>query len=229
MGNGRDAYREFHQRRHRTLLELLRAYVPQRRLRGLDVGGGGDIGGLAGEVREQLVEEWHAVDLGDDVERGQRQGVQAVACDIDCEPLPYPDGNFDLVLFASVIEHLYNPHHAVREVARVLKPEGVLILEAPNAVALGRRIDAVLGKNSFRWFNQYNALQDKAFMKFCAVFYTAEEIRALLSPYFMVLEQRYGMHDPPAGRVKRRLREIVFRLNPRLGDCFFIVAKRQPV
>ncbi|MCX5769573.1 MAG: class I SAM-dependent methyltransferase [Candidatus Hydrogenedentes bacterium] len=222
----RDEYKQFHRRRHAMLLKLLGRHVPGKVDRALDAGGGGDVSGLGAILRDRFAGEVHAVDLGADVEEGRRQGVIAVECDIDRQPLPYPNGHFDLVVFASVIEHLYNPAFALAELARVTRPAGTLILEAPNAVALGRRLDALAGRNPFEWFNRYNALQNKARMEHCSVFYTAEEVERLLVNNFTVLERRYCMHDPKLNMVKKLVRESAFRFRPRLGDCFFVVARR---
>ena len=222
----RDEYKQFHRRRHAMLLELLGRHVPQKADRALDAGGGGDVAGLGAVLRDRFAGEVHAVDLGADVEEGRRQRIRAVECDIDRQPLPYPDGHFDLVVFASVIEHLYDPAFALGELARVTRPGGTLILEAPNAVALGRRLDALAGRNPFEWFNLYNALQNKARMEHCAVFYTAEEVERLLVNNFTIIERRYCMHDPHCTIFKKLAREAAFRVLPRVGDCFFIAARR---
>jgi SAM-dependent methyltransferase len=208
------------------LLEVLERHVPAKVARCLDIGGGGDVANAAGVLRERFAEELYALDLGDDVERDQAHGVIARAFDVDQGSLPYPNVHFDLVLFASVIEHLYNPHMVLSEITRVLRPGGILLLEAPNAVALGRRFDALAGHNPFRWFNQYNALENKAFMEYCSVFYTVEEIESALRARFNILERRFGMHDPPVNVFKRLSRAAAFRVNPRLADWFLVVARR---
>ncbi|NJL92787.1 MAG: class I SAM-dependent methyltransferase [Anaerolineae bacterium] len=46
--------------------------------------------------------------------------------------LPYANATFDGITLADVIEHLQDPAHAVMEMARVLKPGGVLALSTPN-------------------------------------------------------------------------------------------------
>jgi SAM-dependent methyltransferase len=46
----------------------------------------------------------------------------------DVRRLPYHDGSFDLVLSGHVIEHLPDPVEALREMARVLRPGGRLVL-----------------------------------------------------------------------------------------------------
>jgi SAM-dependent methyltransferase len=63
--------------------------------------------------------------------------VQVAACDVETDPLPFPDGAFDCVLFNEVLEHLrINPIHALREVRRVLRPGGTLLLSTPNLRSL---------------------------------------------------------------------------------------------
>lgn len=45
--------------------------------------------------------------------------------------LPFADSSFDTVLSTSVFEHLHSPDIAWDEVARVLRPGGIFILEVP--------------------------------------------------------------------------------------------------
>ncbi len=47
--------------------------------------------------------------------------------------LPYEDSFFDTVYMGQVIEHLRNPGYALKEISRVLKADGVLIVDTPNA------------------------------------------------------------------------------------------------
>ena len=50
-----------------------------------------------------------------------------------------PDASFDLVTARHVIEHIADPAAFVAEIARVLKPGGMMVIKTPNAQALGRR------------------------------------------------------------------------------------------
>lgn len=54
--------------------------------------------------------------------------------------LPYEDASFDVVLLVEVIEHLENHRMALGELARILKPNGVLVLTTPNIMRLNSRL-----------------------------------------------------------------------------------------
>jgi 2-polyprenyl-3-methyl-5-hydroxy-6-metoxy-1,4-benzoquinol methylase len=46
--------------------------------------------------------------------------------------LPFVDRSFDVVVSGDVIEHLKDPAYHLREICRVLKPEGALVLTTPK-------------------------------------------------------------------------------------------------
>lgn len=80
-------------------------------------------------------------------ERMNRMSILVDVCNIDSGQLPYKKGEFDLVVFFEVIEHLLNPHHALNEIYKVLRDEGVLILSTPNLSKLSNRIRLLAGKS----------------------------------------------------------------------------------
>lgn len=60
---------------------------------------------------------------------------------VEEDEFPYPDDSFDVVLFCEMIEHmLMDPLATLRQIHRVLRPDGALILTTPNVA----RIDNVL-------------------------------------------------------------------------------------
>ena len=64
---------------------------------------------------------------GFDIEPGP--GVDVVLA--NSEANPFPDGSFDAVISANTLEHTRRPWVIVREMARVLKPGGVMFLLVP--------------------------------------------------------------------------------------------------
>jgi len=56
----------------------------------------------------------------------------------DLQDLQFPDGFFDVVMTAEVLEHVPDEQFAIREIARVLSPGGHLVLEVPYAHHLER-------------------------------------------------------------------------------------------
>jgi SAM-dependent methyltransferase len=67
--------------------------------------------------------------LGDEQLRHGGYGQIDYRCDI--ASVPVADGTFDAILCTEVLEHVREPIKAVREMARILKPGGRLMLTAP--------------------------------------------------------------------------------------------------
>lgn len=49
----------------------------------------------------------------------------------DAKELPFPENSFDTALLIQVLEHVDSPDKVIKEAARVLKPNGVLIISVP--------------------------------------------------------------------------------------------------
>lgn len=64
--------------------------------------------------------------------KASERGSQVVFQQADACSLPFPDEGFDVVFSCECLEHLPDPAGAVREMARVLKPGGALILTTEN-------------------------------------------------------------------------------------------------
>jgi SAM-dependent methyltransferase len=45
----------------------------------------------------------------------------------------FPDDSFDAVVMLGVLEHILNPIETLREAVRILKKDGILVVEVPNA------------------------------------------------------------------------------------------------
>ncbi len=53
---------------------------------------------------------------------------------------PFADGTFDAITMWNVFEHLYNPRQVIAELARLLRPGGVLVITHPNLESLDRKL-----------------------------------------------------------------------------------------
>lgn len=63
---------------------------------------------------------------------------------------PYDDGSFEVVVFCEIIEHLLmDPLHSLREIRRVLAPNGLLVLSTPNVARLGNVLSMIEGLNIY--------------------------------------------------------------------------------
>lgn len=66
------------------------------------------------------------------VEVGEATGDGAgAACRGDAARLPFPDDTFDRIIAAEVLEHLPDDDGAMRELARILKPGGIIATTVP--------------------------------------------------------------------------------------------------
>ena len=59
-------------------------------------------------------------------------GVDKEDCDLEKDPLPFPDNTFDVVFCKSVLEHIINYEYVITEMKRVLKPDGLMIILIPQ-------------------------------------------------------------------------------------------------
>jgi SAM-dependent methyltransferase len=84
--------------------------------------------------------EYIGVDVSNHAVKGARElGLDARVIE-DASSLPFDDSTFDVVVCLEVLEHLFQPHLAAREMLRVLRPSGVLIATVPNLIHWRHRL-----------------------------------------------------------------------------------------
>jgi SAM-dependent methyltransferase len=97
--------------------------------------------GLSGPV------ELYGIECTESLARTARaSGVQTVALDLECQPLPYADGFFDIVTANQVLEHLKNWIWSLHELVRVTRRTGVTLIGVPNLAALHNRVLVLAGR-----------------------------------------------------------------------------------
>ncbi len=94
-----------------------------------------DIGCSVGcTVEAAKLRGWNGcgVDVSDDaVEFCRKRGLDAQS--VDSLKLPFDDGSFDVLVAWHVIEHVEDVSETLAEWRRVLKPNGLMVLETPDA------------------------------------------------------------------------------------------------
>jgi methionine biosynthesis protein MetW len=112
----------------------------------LDVGcGSGYLAKLLKERVSRLVV--HGVDISTvALERARAHVDEVWQGDLDKADLPLPAEQYDTVTCVEVLEHLYDPDHALREIARVLTPSGHAVVTVPNLAYWRYRLDLLRGR-----------------------------------------------------------------------------------
>jgi SAM-dependent methyltransferase len=78
--------------------------------------------------------------LGLDLDPKSYEKHQTVEyCDIT--NIAYPDDSFDLIICSHVLEHVPRDHLAIRELHRILRTDGVAVLQVPIGMALNETIE----------------------------------------------------------------------------------------
>lgn len=113
----------------RTLQEMHFLGYPSGRL--LDVG---CAYGLFLSLAEKAGFDAWGVDVSDHAIEQARSFTDATleVVDVASDPLPFSDSFFDVVTMLDVVEHLENYHFALREVSRVLRSGGLLVVLGPG-------------------------------------------------------------------------------------------------
>jgi len=150
------------------------------------------------------------------------------AVNIETERLPHADGSVDLVLFNELFEHLrINPIATLREVLRILRPGGTLLLSTPNLLSLG-------GLRNLLWrgraasavsalYDEYAKLQTHGSMGHVRE-YTPVEVTEFVTRVGFTVEEvvHRGRYRVPAAHA-------ITRALPRLRPFFTVVARRPVV
>jgi SAM-dependent methyltransferase len=130
---------------HGVVYHLLQGCAPFKRTLDIGCGSGDFILPIRG-----MAQESYGVDIASFPGAWQvlerAHGIHCQTHDLDKADLPFPDGHFSALTMIMVLEHVLVVEHAVREIARVLEPGGVAVVQVPNLAYLKRRIDLLLGR-----------------------------------------------------------------------------------
>jgi SAM-dependent methyltransferase len=109
-------------------LQKLKSYLPPPGARVLDIG---TAGGAFLDAATRFGYEAHGLEPSSYlVEKGKRRGLKIEQGVI--ENHAYPDGSFDMVCLWDVLEHVPDPRGALQAVRKLLKPDGILLINYPD-------------------------------------------------------------------------------------------------
>ena len=115
-----------------------------------------DVGCGAGRLRtflNDLIESYAGVDAVR--YEGLPNGLAFLGADLNRDPIPVPSDSVDVAISIETIEHLENPRAFVRELVRITKPAGWLLVTTPNQRSLVS-LGALVVKGHFSAFGESN-------------------------------------------------------------------------
>jgi len=155
-----------------------------------------------------------------------RQNFRFMA--MDATNLTFEDNKFDIVIAREVIEHLLNPGDCIKEVFRVLKPNGQFIVTSPNRDSLHLRVNRMLGHSDFKC--SFDHIQEFTFQEAAEMlkeegFEIKKTAGAFLMPYWGIAGidsyvRNLTDNDPKMVEVLRDLGE---RVGADYAFCFVIL------
>jgi 2-polyprenyl-3-methyl-5-hydroxy-6-metoxy-1,4-benzoquinol methylase len=119
------------------LLAKLRRFLPAKTAPILELGCGS--GHLLRRLRAEGFTNLHGVDRNPELGESLRaSGIAFTACDLD-EGVAV-SGRYHTIVMIYVLEHLADPEGVLRACAKLLVPEGQILLLTPNAASVGHRL-----------------------------------------------------------------------------------------
>jgi 2-polyprenyl-3-methyl-5-hydroxy-6-metoxy-1,4-benzoquinol methylase len=190
--------------------------------------------GHMGIILHGLGYELHGVDLNRLWEetypdKKWLQSLNVQALDVEKEPLPFADTTFDGVVFTEVLEHIafVPPAKVLGEIARVLKPQAVLLLSTPNVCNLANILALAKGRNIFWAPEMFYGSSDRHNRE-----YTPAEVLATVEQSGLEVVDQFLFNGPNNwnGAAIEDMYETLDLLrgldSPLLGNTIFVAARR---
>jgi 2-polyprenyl-3-methyl-5-hydroxy-6-metoxy-1,4-benzoquinol methylase len=133
----------------------------------------------------------------------------------DATQMPYRDSSFDAAICSETAEHVPDDRGVVQEIARVLKPGGLLFFTVPNLWNASRIVGMIKARDFTVRLAEHHIRE-----------YSPQQVDNLLSPWFTI-ERRYtvgfGWKGPLGGTIERMVSLGLLR---RFSSSIALVAKK---
>lgn len=170
--------------------------------------------------------------LSDVADMASSEGVVTQVVNLE-EDLPLAAQSQDVILCLDVLEHLLSPEHCLSEMNRVLRQDGLIIVNVPNHFTLTGRLRILMGSGAdpHRFFPDYHDWNNPHVRFFrhaslrellaCCGFSFVEDLSSLF-PCVPLLSGHSGQM-----KMVRRFSETLARSAPGLfAGGFFVVAQK---
>jgi SAM-dependent methyltransferase len=108
-------------------------------------------------------------------------GFDVIGCDVERHHFPIKSNSVSSVLFTEVLEHLrINPVLTLKEIRRVIKPGGKMLLTTPNGLSMFNIKSLVMSGKITDPYDEYNKLDEVGHMGHVRE-YTPAEVHSLLT------------------------------------------------
>jgi 2-polyprenyl-3-methyl-5-hydroxy-6-metoxy-1,4-benzoquinol methylase len=200
--------------------EMVRRALPAEDCQGgivLDVGCGA---GSLWEALRPLFDRY----VGCDVARYDDfpHDAEFVKADLDAGSVPLPDAFADVVAALETIEHLENPRAFFRELVRLTRPGGWVVVTTPNQLSLLSKLTLVLK-------NQFNAFQASSYPAHISALLEVDLRRMAAECGLTAVQTAFSIRGRVPG-TGRHYPKWVSRLLPRsLSDNILLLGRKPAV
>jgi methionine biosynthesis protein MetW len=152
------------------------------------------------------------------IKNARKNGFTVYDCSLNDDWSKNIKKKYDVIFAGELIEHIFDTDKLLRNVRKVLKKGGYLIITTPNIAALGRRLLLLLGKNPLVETTTRN--YDAGHIRY----FTFGTLAKLLTENSFEVEDITSIHINFSGNGKL-YSTMLTKLFPKLGTTIVVKAK----
>ncbi|MDD5531063.1 MAG: class I SAM-dependent methyltransferase [bacterium] len=187
-----------------------------------------DVGCSSGKMGSLIKQRFGSYVCGIDIsakniEIAKKYLDKAFVVDVEKE-FNLDEKEFDVVIFADILEHLYNPLDCIKKFMKYVKPGGYVVLSIPNVANWYVRLKLLLGDFDY----ESSGILDETHIRF----FTFKSIVKMLNNAGLKIEKvntTYNINIPLFSRssIFRSFVALITRLNKNLLARQFVVVARR--
>ena len=233
LGAARNPYVQSHLLRYRQTLAALEKWLPEHRDAALEIGTSwlfaiflkANLGFSTVDVTNR--------DPGTDAKITSASftstgALQAFNLDLESDPIPVADAQYDLVLCCEVLEHLdVDPMFMLAEINRTMKIGGRLLLTTPN-VTSSRNVSKILNGYAPHFYMQYH--KDRSPYRH-NIEYAPDQVAGLVEAAGYRIDRLWTLDtfEAPVPEAMDLLRRLQYPSGMRGDNMFVVATKTGPV